>query len=64
MGHNKFGGSVNSYEKMELAFLGSDFGNVDVEEAYRVRFELLFRRFVPFAIRQTADAMTLKASMQ
>ena len=39
---------------MELAFLGPDFSNVDVEEAYRVRLELLFRGLVPSTVRYTA----------
>jgi hypothetical protein len=35
---------------MELAFFGPHFGNVDVEEADRVSFELLLRRLAPLDI--------------
>ena len=49
---------------MELAFFGPHFGNVDVEEADRVGFELLLRRLAPLDIWQLADAVALQTTMQ
>ena len=55
VGKGEFRRSVDSDEKMELAFLGPHFGNVDMEEADRVSPELLPRRLVPLDIGQLAD---------
>jgi hypothetical protein len=60
----KLAGSVDGHEEMELAFCGSDFGNVDMEVANRISLELLLRSLVAFDFRQPLDAMTLKAAMQ
>ena len=57
-------GSVDSNEYIEFAFLRPDFGNVDVEEADRVKLELFLRGRVAFDLRQPTDAMTLQAAMQ
>ena len=56
----EFRRSIDGDKEMELAFLGSHFGNVDVEEADRVSFELLLRRLAPLDIWQLADAVALK----
>ena len=60
----KLAGSVDGHEEMELAFCGSDFGNVDMEVTNRISLELLLRSLVAFDLRQPLDAMTLKAAMQ
>ncbi|NNH67876.1 hypothetical protein HLI17_32280 [Rhizobium laguerreae] len=49
---------------MELPSLGADFGNVNVEVAERIGFELLAGRLVAFDIGKLGDAMPLKATMQ
>ena len=55
---------IDGDKEMELAFFGPHFGNVDVEEADRVGFELLLRRLAPLDIRQLADAVALQTTMQ
>jgi hypothetical protein len=57
-------GSVDADEQVELAFLGPDFGDVDVKEADRVGLELLLRGLVAFNLREPADAVSLQAAMQ
>jgi len=49
---------------MEFAFLSYGFGYVNVEEAYRVGLELLFRWLIPGAFRQTTDAVSLETAVQ
>ena len=56
--------AVDSHEEVELALLGPDLGNVDVEEANRVALEPGARRLVPIGVRQPADAVALQAAMQ
>ena len=56
-------GSIDGDEKVELALLGPDLGNVDVEEAAPVDFEFL-RWFVSLDVRQSADAVALQALVQ
>jgi hypothetical protein len=60
----KLAGSVDGYEEMELAFCGSDFGNVDVEVANRTSLELLLLSLAAFNLWQSFNAMALKATMQ
>ena len=40
----EFRRSIDGDKEMELAFFGPHFGNVDVQEADRIGFELLLRR--------------------
>lgn len=54
----------DSDEHVQLALLGPDLGNVDVEVADRVALEFPLRRFVALDIREPADAMALQAAMQ
>jgi hypothetical protein len=61
---DEFRRSIDGDKEMELAFFGPHFGNVDVEEADRVGFELLPRRLAPLDIRQLADAVALQTTMQ
>lgn len=49
---------------MELALLGADLGNIDVEVAERVALELASFRLVAVDVRQARDAVALKAAMQ
>ena len=60
----EFARAVNGDEEMELSLAGMYLGDVDVEVADGVALEALFRRLVALDIRQAADAMALKASMQ
>src|SRR6188472_1851417 len=49
---------------MELAFGGSDLGDVDMEIANRIGLELAPGRGFALNLRQARDPMTLKAAMQ
>src|SRR3984893_3055521 len=60
----EFRGSIDCDKEMKLAFFGPNFGNVDVEEADWIGFELLLRRLVPLDIRQLADAVALQTAVQ
>jgi Trypsin-like peptidase domain len=60
----EFRRSIDGDKKMELAFFGPHFGNVDVEEADRIGLELLLRRLAPLDIRQLADAVALQTAVQ
>jgi len=64
LGEGELGGAVDRDEQVELAFLGSDLGNIDVEVADWVRLELLLCRLVAGHVGQPADAVALKAAMQ
>jgi hypothetical protein len=61
---SKLAGSVDCHEQMELAFSGSDFGNVDMKVANWISLELLLWSLIAFDVRQALDAMSLKAAMQ
>ena len=62
--HGEFAGAVNRYKQVEFAFLGSDLGDIDVEIADWLAFELLALGFVAVHVWQARDTMPLKASMQ
>ncbi len=51
-------------EKIELSLRRLHFGDVDVKEADRIRFELLLRGLVACDVRQPADPMPLQAAVQ
>ena len=55
-------GGMDSYIEVELAFSGLDLSDVDVEIADWI--ELFLRRLAAFDLRQSADAVVLKATMQ
>ena len=57
-------GAVDGDEQVELALLGPDLGDVDMEVADRVALELAPIGLVAVDLRQPADPMTLKAAMQ
>jgi hypothetical protein len=60
----ELGRPVDSDERAELALGGLHLGNIDVEEADGVAFELLALGFVAFDIRQARDTVTLQTPMQ
>jgi hypothetical protein len=62
--HSELRGAVDGHELVEPAFGGPYLGQVDVEEADRIRVELLPPGLVAFDIRQPADAVTLQTSMK
>ena len=55
---------VDRDEEVELAFLGSDFGDIDMKEAARIGLEPASLGLVAVDIRQLADPMALQAMMQ
>ena len=57
-------GAIDCDVEVELALSGLELGDVDVEIADRISLELLLRRPAAFNLRQSADAMALKAAMQ
>ena len=58
------GGAVHSHEEVELALLGADLGDVDVEVADRIGLEGLLGRLVAGDLGQAADAVALQATVQ
>ncbi len=63
LSEGKLRGAIDGYEKVELAFFGSHFGNVNVKEADRIEPELLLRGLVT-NLRQATNAVTLQTAMQ
>ncbi len=63
-GISKLGCPVDPNEQAQLAFCCLNLGDVDVEEADRISFELLADRLVAFDLRQAPDPMPLQAAMQ
>ena len=53
---------VDGHEQVKLAFRRLNFGNVDMEVADRVGFELHPCRLVTINLRQAADVMALRAA--
>ena len=62
--NRELAGSVNGDKEIELAFFGPNFGDIDMEIADRISFELLPFGFVAAHIRQSGNAMPLEATMQ
>ena len=60
----ELGRAVDGDEEVELALLGPDLGNVDVEEADRVALEPGALRLVAVRVGQPADAVALQAAVQ
>ena len=60
----KLGGSVDRHEEVELALLGTNLGDVDVEIADRVGLEFALVGQVAIDLRQARDAVTLQTAMQ
>ena len=57
-------GSINGHQKVELALLGANLGDIDVEIAERIGFELALVGLVAVDIRQAGDAVTLEAAVE
>jgi hypothetical protein len=60
----ELGCAVDRHEEVELALLSSDFGDVDMEIADRIGFELTFGGGFAFDLRKLRDAMALQATVQ
>lgn len=58
------GGPVDGDEEVKLALLGANLGNIDVEVADRVGFELLAPGPVAIEVGQPGDVVPLQAAMQ
>jgi hypothetical protein len=52
-----------SHEEVELAFRGTHFGQIDMEEADRITVELLPSRLSALDFGQPADAMAFQTAM-
>jgi len=55
-------GSINGHQKVELALLGANLGDIDVEKAERIDFELALVGLVAVDARQAGDAVTFGGS--
>ena len=55
---------VHGHEEVQLALLGADFGDVDVEIAQRVALERLLGSLIAQGLGQPADAVPLEAAVQ
>ncbi len=64
MSKGELAGAVDGYEEAELAFGGLHLGDVDVEEADRIRLERLLGCLVALDFGQTRDAVALQAAVQ
>jgi hypothetical protein len=60
----ELGCAVDRDQQVELALLGSDFRDIDVEVADRVALELGAPRLVAVGVGQARDAVALKAAVQ
>jgi hypothetical protein len=60
----ELGRAVDGHEEVELALLGPDLGNVDVEEADWIALEPGALRLAAVRVGQPADPMPLKAAVQ
>lgn len=60
----KFTGPVDGHEEIEPAFCAADLGDIDVEVADRIGFELLLRRRIAIDVRQATNAVALQAAVQ
>lgn len=60
----ELGCAVNANEQIQLALGGLHLGDVELEEADGVAFELLALRLVAFDIRQARDTVTLQTAVQ
>lgn len=59
--HHELAGSINSHKEIQLSFGGPNFGDVHVEIADPVLFELLPFRLVTLHVGQPAGAMPLRS---
>lgn len=64
LGHRELAGSVNRDKEIELAFLGPDLCDVDMEITNGAALERLPLGLVAFDVRQPRSAMPLQTTMQ
>ena len=64
LGHGKLACAVDANEQKQFALSSLHFGNIDMEEADGVAFELMPLWLVASHVRQSRDAVTLQAPMQ
>ena len=64
LGKGELAGAVDGHEQVQLARLGADLGDVDVEGADRIGLEALLAWLLAFGNRQAGDAVTLQAAVQ
>jgi len=55
---------INGYEEVQLALLGSDLGNIDVEVSDRIGFELALGARAIFHVWQPGYSMALKTAVK
>jgi hypothetical protein len=60
----ELGRAVDGHEEVELALLGPQLGDIDVEEADRVALELGSLWLVAVSVGQPGDAVALQAPVQ
>lgn len=60
----KLADPIDGDKRIELALSRLNLGNVDMKIAYRICFERHSGRLIAFVLGQTADPMTLQATMQ
>jgi len=59
LGIGELAGSINGHKEIELALLGSNFGDIDMEVADGILLELLLGRFVLLDYLVLLDALPL-----
>ena len=64
LGHGKLACAVDANEQKQFALSSLHFGNIDMEEADEVAFELLPLRLAASHVRQSRDTVALKTPMQ
>ncbi len=64
LNEGELGRSVDGNEEVEFAFRSAHLGDVDMEVADRIGFELALGRLVAFDVGKPRDAVTLQATMQ
>src|SRR6266567_388728 len=64
LGEGELRGPVDGYEEIELAFLGTNFGNVDVKVADGIILEPAFLGLGVFHLWKPGDVVALKTAMQ
>lgn len=64
LGHDKLARAVDANEQKEFSFSSLHFGDVYVEVADRIAFELRPLRLVALVVKQARDAMSLQTAVQ
>ena len=61
---DELGGAIDGDQEVKLAFRGTYFGQIDMEETDRISVEFLPSGLAAFDFRQPADAMPFQTTMQ